>query len=147
MQNLATTHRDEIRNESELFVPAGTGVTSFVDVRDIAEAAFLSLRTPKHLNKAYELTGNKALSYFEVAKILSAVLKRPITYRKPSLFSFIYRSWQKHQNLSLVLVMAIIYTTARFGQAGLITEGLPKLLGQMPTSFRQFAVDYKDCWI
>jgi len=147
MQNLATTHRDEIKNESEIFVPAGKGKTSFVDVRDIAEAAFTSLSGAQHLNKSYELTGSEALSYFEVAEILSDVLKKPIAYRNPSLLSFIWRSWQKHKNLSFVLVMAIIYTTARFGQAGLITEGLPKLLNRKPISFRQFAEDYKDCWI
>ncbi len=147
MQNLTMTHRDEIKNESEIFVPAGKGKTSFVDVRDIAEAAFRSLSTTQHLNKSLELTGSEALSYFEVADILSEVLERLIIYRSPSLISFIYRSWQKHRNLSLVLVIAIIYTTARFGQAGLITEELPKLLGRMPIPFRQFAEDYKDCWI
>ena len=147
MQNLATTHRDEIKNENEIFVPAGKGKTSFVDVRDVAFAAFTSLSGAQHLNKSYELTGSEALSYFEVAEILSDVLKKPIAYRNPSLLSFIWRSWQKHKNLSFVLVMAIIYTTARFGQAGLITERLPKLLGRNPISFRQFAEDYKDCWI
>ena len=146
MQNLATTHRDEIKNENEIFVPAGKGKTSFVDVRDIAEVAFTSLLGARHLNKSYELTGSEALSYFEVAEILSDVLKKPIAYRNPLLFSFIWRSWRKHKNLSFVLVMAIIYTTARFGQAGLITEELPKLLGRKTISFRQFAEDYKDYW-
>ena len=147
MQNLATTHRDEIKNESEIFVAAGKGKTSFVDVRDIACAAFTSLSGAQHLNKSYELTGSEALTYFEVAEILSDVLKKPIAYRNHSLLSFIWRSWRKHKNLSFVVVMAIIYTTARFGQAGFITEELPKLLGRKSTSFRQFAEDYKDCWI
>ena len=147
MQNLAATHRDEIKNDGEIDVPAGTGKTSFVDVRDIAFAAFASLSDAQHLKKSYELTGSEALSYYEVAEILSDVLKKPIAYRNPSLLSFIWRSWRKHKNLSFVLVLAIIYTTARFGQAGLITEELPKLLGRKPISFRQFAEDYKDCWI
>ena len=147
MQNLATTHLDEIKNESEIFIPAGKGKTSFVDVRDVACAAFASLSDAQHLNKSYELTGSEALSYFEVAEILSDVLKKPIAYRNSSLLSFIWRSWRKHKNLSFVLVMAIIYTTARFGQAGLISADLPKLLGRKPISLRQFAEDYKDCWI
>ncbi len=147
MQNLATTHRDEIKSENEIFVPAGKGKTSFVNVRDVAFVAFMSLSDAQHLNKSYELTGSEALTYFEVAEILSDVLKKPIIYRNPSLLSFIWRSWRKHKNLSFVLVMAIIYTTARFGQAGLITEELPKLLERKPVSFRQFAEDYKDCWI
>ena len=140
MQNLSTTHRAEIKNEREIFVPAGKGKTSFVDVRDVAFAAFTSLSGAQHLNKSYELTGSEALSYFEVAEILSDILKKPIAYRNPSLLSFIWRSWQKHKNLSFVLVMAIIYTTARFGQAGLITEGIPKLLGRKPISSKAYLV-------
>ena len=147
MQNFATTHRDEIKSDGEIFVPAGKGRTSFVDARDVALAAFLSLSGAQHLNKSYELTGNEALSYYEVAEILSDVLKKPIAYRNPSLLSFIWRSWRKHKNPSFVLVMAVIYTTARFGQAGSITEELPKLLGRKSISFRQFAEDYKDRWI
>ena len=147
MQNLATTHRDEIKSDGEIFVPAGKGKTSFVDARDVAESAFTSLSGAQHLNKSYELTGSEALSYYEVAEILSEILKKSIAYQKPSLLSFIWRSWRKHKNLSFVLVMAIIYTTARFGQAGSITEELPKLLGRKSISFRQFAEDYKDRWI
>lgn len=146
MQNLTATHREEIKNGNEIFVPAGLGKTSFIDARDVAFAAFLSLSDAQHLNKSYELTGSEALSYYEVAEILSDVLKKPIVYPNPSLLSFIWRNRRKHKNLSFVLVMEIIYTTARFGQAGLITEELPKLLGRKPISFRQFAEDYKDCW-
>lgn len=40
MQNLSTTHRDEIKTGSEIFVPAGRGKTSFVDARDIAFCEF-----------------------------------------------------------------------------------------------------------
>ncbi len=38
MQNFATVHRDDIRR-GELWAPAGKGRTSFVDARDVAEAA------------------------------------------------------------------------------------------------------------
>ena len=146
MQNLATTHRDEIKNQSEILVPAGKGKTSFVDARDVAFAAFQSLSGARCLNKSYELTGSEALSYFKVAEILSDVLNKPIVYRNPSLLSFIWRNWRKHKNLSFVLVMAIIYSTARFGRAGLISEDLPKLLKRKLISFQQFAEDYKYCW-
>ncbi len=147
MQNLSTTHRDEIKNESEIFVPAGKGKTSFVDARDIAEVAFLSLFGAKHSNKAYELTGNEALSYYEVAEILSKALGRHISYRNPSLVSFIWRTWRKHRNFPFALVTAIIYTNARLGRAGLVTKDLEKILQRPPTSFQKFAEDYKECWL
>ncbi len=92
MQNLSTTHRIEIRDRSEIFVPAGNGRTSFVDVRDLADVAAQALATGQHLNAAYELTGSEALTYTEVAAILTNVLGRTITYRNPSVLRFV---WQK----------------------------------------------------
>ncbi|WP_229366021.1 SDR family oxidoreductase [Fibrisoma montanum] len=94
MQNLSTTHRDEIRLRNEIFVPAGNGQTSFVDVRDIGAVAALVLTSngDEHLNKGYELTGSEALTYGEVAELLTKVLGRAITYRNPSVPRFI---WQK----------------------------------------------------
>ena len=147
MQNLSTANRDEIKDKNEIFVPAGNGKTSFVDVRDVAEVAFLSLFGAEHLGKAYELTGNKALTYYEVAETLSKTLGENITYRNPSLVYFIWRSWQKHRNFSFAVITAIIYTTARLGRAGLITEDLEKILRRPPMSFQKFAKDYKECWL
>ena len=39
MQNLSTTHQDDIRLRNELFLPAGSGRTSMVDVLDVGEVA------------------------------------------------------------------------------------------------------------
>jgi len=39
MQNLLEVHRADIVEHDELFVPAGSGKTSFIDARDISEAA------------------------------------------------------------------------------------------------------------
>ncbi|MEC4811841.1 MAG: NmrA family NAD(P)-binding protein, partial [Scytonema sp. PMC 1069.18] len=39
MQNLNTVHQEDIKTRGELFVPAGNGKTSFIDVRDIAAVA------------------------------------------------------------------------------------------------------------
>ena len=78
MQNLATTHQREIRERDEIFVPAGDGRTSFVDARDVAAVAARTLIKPGHTHRAYALTGAEALTYGEVARLLSDVLGRPI---------------------------------------------------------------------
>jgi uncharacterized protein YbjT (DUF2867 family) len=48
MQNLSTIHREDIRDSSEIFVPAGKGKTSFIDVRDIAEVAVKVMTEANH---------------------------------------------------------------------------------------------------
>ena len=88
MQNLSTIHRGDIRDTNKIFIPAGKGKTSFIDVRDIAATAVKVMTEPGHENKAYALTGNKALDYYQVAEIFTHVLGRQIVYTNPSIFKF-----------------------------------------------------------
>jgi uncharacterized protein YbjT (DUF2867 family) len=155
MQNLNTTHCDDIRLRDRLFMPAGNGKTSFIDIRDIAAVAVKVLTEPmndgnsqKELrgNHAYELTGSKALDYQEVAEIFTAVLKRSIRYTEPSLPSFIWQMSQQGFPLPFVLVMAGIYTTARFGLADTVTSDVQRLLDRPPLSMQNYVEDYQHFW-
>lgn len=146
MQNLSTTHRREIRERDEIFVPAGKGKTNFVDVRDIGEVAALVLQGEDHLHKAYELTGSRAYSYSEVADILSKVLNRQIRYRKPSLLAFFWRKWREGLPAGYILVMMALYSVARFGKAAGHSPELGRLLGRPPTPLEQFAEEHKALW-
>jgi uncharacterized protein YbjT (DUF2867 family) len=146
MQNLNTTHRREIRERSEIFVPAGKGKTSFIDVRDIAAVAALALTQEGHGGQAYDLTGGEALDYDQVARLFSQVLGRTITYRRPSLLQFLRRQHESGVSSSMALVMAGIYTTARFGLAGRLAEDTRRLLGRAPIQLKDYIDDYKAAW-
>jgi uncharacterized protein YbjT (DUF2867 family) len=58
--------------------PRGDGVADYT--RDIAAVAAVTLTHSRHDGKKYVLTGPEALSYFDVARILSEAVGRPITY-------------------------------------------------------------------
>jgi uncharacterized protein YbjT (DUF2867 family) len=149
MQNLSTTHRNEIRLRDELFIPAGKGRTSFVDVRDIGAVAALTLAGPisEHLYKGYELTGSEALTYGEVAQILTTTLGRKITYRNPSIVRFVWRRWRKERMpLGFTLIMVALYTVSKLGKAARRTNETQRLLGRPSITFRQFANDYRAVW-
>lgn len=145
MQNLSTVHRDEIRR-GELFIPAGNGKTSFIDVRDIAAVAARALLEDGHSGKAYALTGKEALTYYEVAEIFTSVLGKPVRYTNPSIFKFI-RVRARELPIDFVLVMAGIYTTTRLELAGNITEDVEQLLNRAPITIQQFVEDYKQLWV
>lgn len=150
MQNLSTTHRDEIRLRNEIFVPAGNGRTSFIDVRDIGAVAALVLTSTghEHLNRGYELTGSEALTYAEVAKILTDVLGRTITYRDPSIVRFIWQKWRgENTPLGFTMIMVALYTISKLGKAAGLTDETERLLGRPPITFRQFAKDYRQLWL
>ena len=146
MQNLSTTHRDDVRLHDDLMVPAGSGRTAFVDVRDLAAVAALTLTKAGHANRAYELTSDEALTYDEVARILSEVLGRTIRYPHPNVLQFWERMHGRHQPMGYVLVMTALYAVAALGKAGHLTGDTRRLLGRAPITFRQFAQDVAEVW-
>ncbi len=147
MQNLNTAQRDDIKEHSDIFVPAGKGKTSFIDVRDIAAVAAKSLTEDGHVKKAYDLTGKVALDYYEVAGYMTVVLGRTVGYSNPSPLKFFGQMRQRKQPIAFILVMIALYTTARFGLAGRVTPDTEKLLGRPPIGIRQYIEDYKPAWL
>lgn len=150
MQNLSTTHRDEIRFRNEIFVPAGNGRTSFIDIQDIGEVAALALtsQTSEFMYRSYELTGSEVLTYFEIAQVLTDVLGRKITYQNPSILRFIWQKWQKETiPLGFTMVMVALYTVAKLGRAATLTQETERLLERPPRTFRQFAEANRSVWM
>lgn len=147
MQNLDTTHRAEIRDRGELFVPAGRGRTSFVDARDLAAVGVQALLGQLPPNQAYPLTGAEALTYDEVARLLSAELGRPVRYANPSMLRFVLQKRREGVPWAFALVMLGLYTTCKLGLAAKITPDLGELLGRPPVSMRQYIRDYREVWM
>ena len=145
MQNLTTTHLADIRDRSQIHVPAGNGRTNFIDVADIGEAAAACLTTG-HEKKAYELTGSEALTYGEVASILSEACDRPITYPKPSAKEFKHHMKECGYEDDFVKVMGSIYAIAKFGMAAGTTDTFEKLVGRAPHTLKQWASQNAACW-
>ncbi len=146
MQNLNTVHRQDIQQEGEIFLPAGRGKTSFIDVRDIAAVATIALLEREHRNQAYELTGSQSLDYYQVADIFTAVLGTKIVYSNPSILAFARRMAARGLPLGFILVMIGIYTVARLGLAGRVTQDTARVLGRAPCTMRQYVEDYQNCW-
>lgn len=146
MQNLNTTHRKEIQERSEIFVPVGNARTSFIDVRDIGAIAARCLIEEGHAGKNYDLTGTESLDYWQAANILSQTLRREIRYRNPNPFNFLVETVRRGTPFQFALVMMGLYTSTRFGMAELVTQQAEQLLGRKPISFQQYVQDYKDAW-
>ena len=147
MQNLNTTHRAEIRDRDEIYVPVGKAKTSFLDVRDIGAVAALALTQPGHEKKAYDLTGGEALDYYQVADLFTSVLGRKIRYKNPTAFGFFSRQLQNKSSLMFALVTTWLYLNTRRGMADRITSEVERLLGRKPIVMRQYIEDYKESWI
>lgn len=147
MQNLSTTHLADIRDRGEIFVPAGGGRTNFIDVADIGEAAAVCLTTPGHGGNAYEITGSEALTYDEVAAILTSACGRPITYARPSAREFKAHMRSAGHARDFVRVMSSIYAIAKFGMASGTTATFEQLVGRKPRTLAEWAEASARCWM
>ena len=147
-QNLTTTHLTDIRDRNEILVPAGRGATAFVDAEDVGAVAATALLDPlSYANAALTVTGDEALTYAQIAGILTRELGRPIRYARPGVFRYIRHARRTvGMPWGLVAVTTAIYTTARLGLAAGRTETVRDVLHRDPIRFAAFAHRERDVW-
>ncbi len=147
MQNLSTAYRDDLRQESRLYVPAGAGGVAWVDAVDLGEAAAVAFdRGDTAAGRAWALTGAEALTFAEVAVALSEVLGRPVRYEPATLFGYARHLQLRGLPLAQVAVQAVLHTAIRFGREGVVDPTLGDVLGRPPTTMRAFLERERAVW-
>lgn len=148
MENLSTTHAVDIRDRDEIVVPAGGGATSFVAASDVAAVASAALLDPaSHVDTAWTPTGSHAMTYAEVADVLSDVLGRRIRYTRPGALRYMRHAKQRlGMAMGMVLVTTAIYSVARFGKADGVTDDVLTVTGREPVDFRDWAQEHRGAW-
>jgi uncharacterized protein YbjT (DUF2867 family) len=146
-QNLGDAYREDICHDNRIFLPAGSARVAFIDARDIAAVAVTALCNPaEHSGKAYKLTGPQALSFAEVAAILSDHLSRAITYRPASILGYMWHLLARRMPITQILVQTILHVGLRFGQAEDVDDTLLYLLKRKPCSVREYVRDHRTLW-
>jgi uncharacterized protein YbjT (DUF2867 family) len=151
MQNLVTQFGHTIRTQNAFYVPAGDGKMSFVDTRDIATIAARMLTnngneggSQQHHNKAYDITGQDALSYRQVADILSNEVGKKISYIDISEDDTRKGMEQVGMNDWYIDIMIELFRIIRAGYGSETTAAVEHITGRKPISFAQFAKDYAE---
>ncbi|GKU24660.1 SDR family oxidoreductase [Clostridium folliculivorans] len=140
MENISGIHSVEIREQDEVFIPAGRSRTSFIAAEDIGLSIAVVLHNPElYKNTAHTITGGEALDYYQVAEIISKVTGRKITYKKPGFLKY-RRYYIKNRGLdkSYVNVTVALYFMTRIGTAKKVTDEFCELTGKRPKSFEEF---------
>ncbi len=149
MENLSGVHAPAIADRREIIVPAGKGKTSFVAASDIAAVTAAVLLSPhEHRNRAWAPTGAEALSYYAVAAILSEAIGHRIDYRRPGIPAYAVHA-QRDLGMPWPMVATTIgiYTIARLGRAGGLTDDVQAVTGREPISLREWAIEHRDVWV
>lgn len=139
MQNLLG-QVDYIVTDGVVYSPSGDGLIPYVDARDVAAVAFVTLTQPGHVGKIYVVTGSEALSYRQATQIISATIGKPLRFIDE------FPEESRARRVRESLPPAVIESTVAIGayqRAGgktvTITSVVADLTGRPPTTFAEFA--------
>jgi uncharacterized protein YbjT (DUF2867 family) len=128
--------------------PLGLVGISAVDIRDIAEAAAISLMSDQHFGKTYNVSGPAILSGPKAASIWSKVLGKEIKYAGDNLDIF-EEQMRKHGPSWAAFDIRIMFQG--YLERGFVAENddaaiLTKLLGHEPRAYEDFANETMREW-
>ena len=129
MQNLLA-QAPGIVHEGRIVGASGDGRIPFIDTRDIAACAAVALTRAGHDGQKYILTGPEALSYYDIARILTEIIGRPVEYHDRFDEGRDRNTLAAHQRAG--------------GKTAIVHDTVRRILGRGPRSFAEFARDHAD---
>jgi uncharacterized protein YbjT (DUF2867 family) len=147
--NLEKVFGDDIRERSQLYIPAGEAKFLWVDVADIGRAIAAVLSDVRaHVNQAYTITGSESelMTFSEVADILSQELQRDIEYISPNPVSFFIAKKKEGVDASFIGVMLALHYVERFRKTPVVHYDLEHLIGQPPATLREYVQENLGVW-
>jgi uncharacterized protein YbjT (DUF2867 family) len=141
MQNTLATAR-AVASEGRIYQPLKEGKLGMIDARDMGKVAAKVLTEEGHEGKTYTLTGPAAISFYDIAEMLSEVLGKkvdyvPITLEKAreAMLGMGLSEWKAE--------VLIEYARAHSqGYSNFTTEDVEQLTGHPATSYREFATNF-----
>ncbi len=147
MQNLLG-QADSIINDGVVYSSSGDGRIPFVDTRDIAAVAAVTLTQAGHTGRKYVITGAEALSYRQATDILGQAIGRPLRFIDEPFGEARARLTQAGQPGWLVdSLLAIAAYQRAGGPTETITSVVADLTGRPPRTFAEFARDYAGAFL
>jgi uncharacterized protein YbjT (DUF2867 family) len=135
-----------LRERGEIATATGNGRVGFIDASDIAAAAAEALLAPEPPNARYVLTGPEALSYPQVAAILSDITGQQIRYINLTAEQLTARWTAAGLPENLARTAADLDIAISRGDYDYTTPAVKDLTGRPPRSFQDFAIAHRDTW-
>ena len=129
---------ENVLESGTIYLPAGDGKVASVLRDEMAEAGVAVLSGTGHEGKVYEITGNEAVSFGEIAEMISEIWGKKINYVSPDVNEFVETLKGAGVPDGAVAISA--------GFAGAIAEheldqtdsDVELLIGRAPTSVKEF---------
>ena len=148
MQNFVNLHSPSIKSNSAFYMAVGDAKVGIVDVRDIAAVAVQALiNSDEHYGRTYSITGREALSYYQIADILSEVTGKKVSYI--DLPEGEFRRALREAGVDdwfIYVVLGMLDSYYRSGIAAQLFPAVEEVTGRKPITFAQFAKDYAEAF-
>lgn len=143
MQNWLGELSQGVKETRSIYDAAGDGKRAYIDVRDIAEVASHVLMAPdKHLGQTYILTGGEAISYGQLATILSEVTGAHVNYVPLTLEEGRQRLEKKGLPPWAVQTLIAYTEVQRNGGADYVSNAVAEILQKPARTVAGFVNDY-----
>lgn len=143
MQNWLGEAAQTVKHERRIYDGAGDGKRAYIDLRDIAEVAFTVLTQPeKHACHAYELTGDVAVDYHQVASTISRAIGEPVDYVPLTLEETAERLTGRGLPPAMVQTFLSYMRDQRAGKAAVPSTDVRDILGKPARTVEDFIAEH-----
>ena len=129
---------EKVIENGMIYQPAGEGKSAFATRYNMAEAAVTVLTTHGHENKSYEISAGTAYSYDDIAKMLTEISGKQITYVSPSEDEFKKTLTEAGVPDALIGISALFAAGIKQGEFDIPDSTLEKLIGHKPEDLSLF---------
>jgi uncharacterized protein YbjT (DUF2867 family) len=146
MQNFQTMWLDGIKNNKKIYFPGGDAKVSFIHTDDIANSILGAFNITEEKNRAFLLTGRESINHFEVAQIISKIIKSDISYIDISIEDFMLILSSAGFSEEYAAFLGHIAKDLKDNKSIAITGDVKYLTGKEPIKFAEYAESNALIW-
>lgn len=124
--------------ETGILFPSGEGKINFVLRSEMAEVAANILTGSGHENKEYGISNTEAVSFRDIASILSDITGKTVTYTSPSSPEYIEAATKAGLPADYAGFFAAFAEAFKQGEMETAKTDFEQLLGRKPTSVKEY---------
>ncbi|WNG57724.1 NAD(P)H-binding protein [Archangium gephyra] len=149
MQNFVNErhhHGSTLKHDGVVVTATGEGRVGFVDARDIAEVGVRALADERSHDTAHVISGPQALSYGELAGVISQVTGRPMRHVQVDGDAVRQHMMGAGIPEQYARLLAGLDESIRQGREARVTDTVSRVTGRPPRSFEDFAREHASFW-
>jgi NAD(P)H dehydrogenase (quinone) len=131
--------KSQLLKTKTIYLPTANGLSSFVPKKDLAEAEVNILLNPSaYANKILEFNGSEQITFSEIAKKISEILKEPIQYISPEITEFEAQMNKFGLPNHIIEILSTFSLAIAKGEFDQQSDDLETVLGRKTKSVNEF---------